>query len=94
MVACLDALENLKRLEQKEITWDAVADSLEDAIEALDVADHHLLRGTSCQFHRTFKLLAYMLITYRMQVVWLSRAPFAFLSMHLTANGPYTDTCW
>lgn len=47
MAACLDVLEGLKRLERKEITWDAAADGLEDVIEALDLADHHLLRGAS-----------------------------------------------
>jgi hypothetical protein len=49
MAACLDALEDLRRLERKEITWDTAVDSLEDAIEALDLADHHLLRGTSLE---------------------------------------------
>lgn len=46
MVKCLDALQDLRRLQQKDISWEAAVDSLEEAIEALDVANQHLLRGT------------------------------------------------
>lgn len=78
MVACLDALENLKRVERKEITWDAAVDSLEDAIEALDAADHHLLRGTSAPSLSHLQVVrTYAHSVQPIQGVWPSPVPIA-----------------
>lgn len=46
MVNCLNALEGLRRLNDGTESWESAIDGLEDAIEGLDTAHHHLLRGT------------------------------------------------
>jgi hypothetical protein len=52
MVKCLEALEGLRKLEEGTLSWGLAIDGLEDAIEALDTHNHHLLRGASHVGHK------------------------------------------
>lgn len=96
MVKCLDALAGLRSLQQGDMSWEAALDGLEDAIEGLDVANHHLLRGKylrscfSCSAHP----LARLFIFIAAQAVWHSLAPFICPDKRQTVNERYMAMYW